>query len=281
MSLICDNKHCKICIILYTVITFMTDKKQPQKEVEASPLIVRLTSFGFSVSEAKIYVYLLEKGTDAGGSKIAQSTGLHRQYVYLAIPRLIELGLVDEVPHGKQNRYKARPPSEIEKIGRKRALMAGDLARDLNAISNIGNEQEFEVLQGTRAIQEYELHVALCAEDGDEECIIGGASTSFGELMDGQLNEYLDIKEKKKIRVKYLGTEDERPSYAKYIGKFENQEYRFMKKLPKGKTHMLVRKDSVSFYTFLNPPLVYVVKSPVVAENYKQFFMMLWEMAGE
>ena len=30
---------------------------------------------------------------------------------------------------------------------------------------------------------------------------------------------------------------------------------------------------------FLNPPLGYVINSPVVAQHYKAFFMMLWEMA--
>ena len=52
-----------------------------------------------------------------------------------------------------------------------------------------------------------------------------------------------------------------------------------MEKLPKGKTHMVICLDTVSFYSFLNPPLVYVVKSKEVAQNYKAFFMMLWEMA--
>jgi len=52
-----------------------------------------------------------------------------------------------------------------------------------------------------------------------------------------------------------------------------------MKDLPQGVTHMVIRKDLVLFYSFLTPPLVYVIKSETVAENYKQFFMMLWNMA--
>ena len=58
-------------------------------------------------------------------------------------------------------------------------------------------------------------------------------------------------------------------------------ETRFFETLPEGATHMVVRKDSVSFFSFLRPSLLYVIKSPVVAEDYKQFFMMLWDMAGE
>lgn len=256
----------------------MTDSKPLKGGTPENPLITGLTDFGLSAPEARVYIYLLERGTEAGGSKIAQATGLHRQYVYIALPELIKRGLVEEVAHGKQHKYQGRPPAEIEKLGRRRALEAGDLARELNLISTIGNEQDFEVLQGAHAIQEYELQYADRAEQGEEECIIGGAYTAFGTLMGDALPEYLEIKEKKNMRVKYLGTEDERRDYARFIGKFENQEYRFMSKLPKGKTHLLIRKDSVSFYSFLTPPLVYIVKSREIALHYRAFFTMLWEM---
>jgi sugar-specific transcriptional regulator TrmB len=251
------------------------------KEENESSLQGKLVSFGFTASEAKIYLYLLEKGTETGGSKIALGTDLHRQYVYTALPRLLADGLVEEIAHGKQAKYKAKSPQVIETLGRKRALVAGDLARELNLVSNIGNEQEFEVLQGKRAIQQYELQYVMRAGADEEECIIGGASVLYAELMDEVLDEYLATKEKQKTKVKYLGTDDEKPFYDQYIGKFENQEYRFLSKLPKGKTHMLIRNETVSFFSFLTPPLVYTVKSPEIAENYKAFFMMLWDMAAQ
>ena len=238
--------------------------------------------FGFSENEAHVYVTLLEHGKELGGTKLALITKLHRQYVYLALPRLIKRGLVEEVHHGKQSRYKARSPQALEQFGRKKAIEAGDLAHELNQISTVGNEQDFEVIQGVRAIQEYELLHARHVEEDEEECIIGGASRAFEALMDDTLSEYLDIKEGRSIRVKYLGTEDEKAYYQQnFIGKFPNQEYRFLKKLPKGKTHMLVRKNTVSFYSFLTPPLVYVIKSPQIADNYRDFFNMLWEMGEE
>ncbi len=243
-----------------------------------NPLTQKLVAFGLSEAEAKVYVTLLEYGRELGGTKLALLTGLHRQYVYLALPKLLNEGLVEEVAYGKQSKYKAKSPTRIETLGRRKAIEAGDLARELNHISNIGNEQDFEVIQGQKAIQEYELQYALRAEEGSEECILGGSSTAFADVMGDALSEYLDIKTEKHIHVRYLGTEDERPHYAKYIGKYPNQEYRFMKQLPKGKTHMLVRPDTVSFYTFLTPPLVYVVKSPVIAQNYNDFFTMLWGM---
>lgn len=247
-------------------------------EKERNDLISKLIDFGLSSSEASIYLYLLQKGTETGGSKIALGTELHRQYIYNALPKLISLGLVEEVIHGKQAKYKASSPQIIEILGRKKAILAGDLAQELNLVSAVGNEQDFEVIQGKRAIQEYEFLYAQHVEKESQECIIGGSGNLYSELMDDVLPEYLEIKEKKNIRVKYLGTDDEREFYKKFAGKHKNQEYRFIKKLPKGKTHLVVREDSVAFYTFLNPPLVYVVKSKQIADNYRAFFEMLWEM---
>lgn len=242
-------------------------------------LMERLVNFGLTKYESLVYIYLLEKGKESGGSKIALGTNLHRQYVYIALPKLIELGLVEEIYRGKLAKYKACSPQIIESLGRRKSLEAIDLAKELSTISNIGNEQDFEVLQGAQAIQEYELQYASAADREEEEYIIGGSTSSYAELMNDILDEYLKIKENKKTKVKYIGAADERKYYEKYIGKFENQEYRFMDKLPKGKTHMLIRKNTVSFFTFLNPPLVYIVKSPIIASNYRDFFMMLWDYA--
>lgn len=250
----------------------MTDKNS---------LLTKLVDFGLSEVESTVYVALLEHGRELGGTKIALKTELHRQYVYMALPKLIEQGLVEEIAHGKQSKYKARPPQVVETLGRRKAIEASDLARELNQISNIGNEQEFEVIQGARAIQQYERDLVARADSTWECYIIGGATAGYSAILGDVLDEHLDEMREKELSVKYIGSDDERPFYEQYVGTFKNQEFRFLTKLPKGVTHLVVRHDSVSFYTFLNPPLVYVVKSPVIAQNYKDFFMMLWETAQE
>jgi sugar-specific transcriptional regulator TrmB len=273
--------HCKTKVLYLTVMKNMTNKNEQSLESEQKALVDRLIAFGFSSREALVYIYLLKKGTETGGSKIATGTDLHRQYVYTALLKLIEEGLVEEVPHGKQSKYKAMPPIEIEKIGRRRSIIASDLARDLNVISSIGNNQDFEVIQGVRAIQQYEMNYIEQANSTWEEYIIGGASEKFSLLMGDYLGEYLAEKNKKNMTVRYLGSTNEVDLYKKYLGLYKNQEYRFIDDLPSGVSHMVIRNDSVSFYSFLTPPLMYVVKSPVIAENYKQFFMMLWGMASK
>jgi sugar-specific transcriptional regulator TrmB len=257
----------------------MSINNLPSTEISENPLLLRLIAFGLSHAEASVYLYLLEKGKETGGSKIAIGTKLHRQYVYLALPKLITSGLVEEIPHGKQSKYKAKAPQVIETLGRKKALEAGDLARELKLVSNIGNEQDFEVIQGRRAIQQHEMSLTAQADDSWECCIIGGGSIGYADVMGEYLEGHLDEMERKKLSIRYLGSSSERPFYKDYIGRFENQEFRFLDTLPEGVTHLVVRQDSASFYSFLNPPLVYVVKSKQIADNYRAFFNMLWNMA--
>jgi sugar-specific transcriptional regulator TrmB len=241
----------------------------------------RLGAFGLSLSEATVYLYLLQLGKEAGGSSIATATKLHRQYVYNSLPHLIEFGLVAEVPKGKQSKYKAQTPSAIEKFGRKQAVAATDLARDLNTISNIGNEQEFEVIQGEKAMVEFEMDYVLSTKEYSEELIIGGASGGFVKVMGASLEEYLSLKEERGIIVKYIGSQSEIEEFAKKTGKYQNQLHRFLPKMPDGTANMVIRPSEVCFYSFVHPPHVYVVKSKEVADHYKKFFEMLWEMGSE
>lgn len=252
----------------------MTNRKQQRHE----RAVGMLKDFGLSENEALIYTYLLERGTAVGGSNIGYGTGLHRQYVYVALKTLGELGLVESVSHGKQNRYKAIAPSQVEKIAKRRLLQASDVVRELKTFSTIGYEQDFEVLQGAYAIQQHELEYVRHVADGAHEYIIGGNPDGFERVMGDVLDEYTGMKDKKGMRVFYLGNNS---AEAKRYETQSSFHARYLPKLPRGETHMVIRRDTVLFFSFLTPPLAYVISSPVVAGDYKEFFLMLWEMACE
>lgn len=241
--------------------------------------ISMLKDFGLTENEALVYTYLLERGIEVGGSKIALGTGIHRQYVYLSMDKLIETGLVETVAHGKQNKYRAIAPSQIEKIAKRKIVEAEDIVRELNTFSTVDNEQDFEVLRGAQAIQRYEMEYAQKASVGAKEYVIGGNSKGFETTMGDLLEDYIDIKNKKQMKVFYIGDTD-----GEETRRYKEQKYfepRFLNGLPQKVTHMSVRDDEVLFFSFLNPPLLYALKSKAVAEDYKNFFMMLWNMAGE
>jgi sugar-specific transcriptional regulator TrmB len=240
-----------------------------------------LLSIGFSQKEASVYLHLLEKGTEVGGSKIALGTNLHRQYVYNALQKLIDQGLVEEIAHGKLSKYRAFPPKELEKIAKRRLLETEDTVKLLERFSKAGHQQESEVLFGLRDLAEHEYQFEDNADVGEKQYIIGGNADAFINSMEDHYDRIKQLDEKKKIVTYYIGSKKDKAEEKLHLGRESRFHMRYLEKMPEGITHMVIRKDRVCFFSFLNPPTVHIIKSSIVVENYKQFFMMLWEMAGE
>mgnify|MGYP001603824716 CR=1 FL=1 len=257
----------------------MTNKKS-KEEVRHHRGFEMLTEFGLGKNEALIYMHLLERGTEAGGSKIAFGTGIHRQYVYIGIRQLVGLGLVEVVRHGKQSKYRAVGQNQIEKIARKKVVDAEEIVRELNTFSLVGHEQNFEVYQGERQLQDFEIAFANALPINATQYVIGGATDHFYHAMEDRYDEFIEIVKNKKLITNYIGPEEELNAMKKANEAHPGFIYRTIKDYPKGLLNTVIRDNSVSIYSFAKPSLVYVIKSETVAENYKQFFMMLWNMAG-
>lgn len=240
-----------------------------------------LRDFGLSESETAVYITLLEAGRGLGGSDIAKRATIPRQYVYTALPSLRRQGLIVEIPHGKQSRYRAVPQGEIEKIAKRKLVEAEKLVLELSTFSKVGYEQDFEIHVGAEAIQKYEYEWVQSIKGHKDQYIIGGNTKGFTNMMGKALNKYLTDKAREYITTYYLGNTAEKSLWQGTLLGSQNLRLKFLDKLPQGASHMVVREDRVLFYSFLKPELLYIIKSPAVADNYKQFFLMLWEMAGE
>lgn len=245
----------------------------------SNPYIEKLAKLGFSRAEALIYVYLLERGSQAGVSKIAIGAHMHRQQVYITLPLLLEAGIIEEVGDGKFAKYKARPPQYLERVARRKMVVAEDLAQELQKISKVGYEQESEIIVGQQGIVRHELDFLKEAEEGEWQYILGGNAQGFIDAMGDSYEEMLRLDRQKEIQTMYIGSTLDENAQKAHVGRRGNFQTKYLKKMPEGITHIVIRKDRVVFYSFLNPPTLHIMKSSVVAGNFKQFFMMLWEMA--
>lgn len=267
----------------YIMTTKKTVKQKKVKSVteEHRELMSSLMNFGLSENETRIYVYLLERGEAVGGTKIAAGTSIHRQYVYVILPKLIEMGLVEEVSFGKRAKYLALSPNRLERIARDRVKETESLIENLNRISKVGHEQESEVLFGLRELVEHEYRFEDNAEVGEKQYIIGGNGDAFIDITEEHYHRLKQLDEKKKIVTYYIGSKKDKADEKLHLGRENRYHMRYLEKMPEGILHTVIREDRVCFFSFLKPPTVHVIKSKVVAENYKQFFMMLWEMSSE
>ncbi len=248
---------------------------------------------GLTENDGKVYLFLLERGTEFGGSKIALRLGMHRQYVHNSLQKLLQMELVEELSacvhpaklqrSGTRKVYKALPPQQLSRIAKAQLASAEQVVRELDAISSVGAEQDFEVYRGRRQVIAFEESLVASLKDDETQYIIGGGSEVFVNFFGDEYEPISEIAHKKGLKTLYVGTPSERSWLAgRVAGVFhESFETRYLDTLPATIVQTVIRFDTVTLYTFGNPPQVYFLKSKTVADDYKKFFFMLWDMAKE
>ncbi len=250
--------------------------KKTAREGTGNPYLKRLADLGFSRAESLVYVYLLERGTKTGVAKIAIGTKIHRQQIYLTIPSLLETGLLEEVVEGKISKYKARPPQHLERVARKKMVIAEDLARELQKISKIGNEQDFEVVVGEQGFRNYEVQRSAALPQGSSQFIIGVQSDRYLNITEDIRDEYSLNLTERGIKTYYLGGEEAPAIYDSITYHFER---RTLANLKLQYMSIVISEGRIAFYGNVDPISIYTIHSDKIAEDYKQFFMLLWGMA--
>lgn len=242
-------------------------------------LALLLEPFGLTDNDARVYIFLLERGQPFGGSKIAGRLELHRQYVHNSLQKLLTLGLIEEIPSGARTQYKALPPQYLTHLAKRKLESAEHVARELSHISAIGAEQDFEVYRGTRQILDFEERFVQSLPENVTQYIIGGNCEAFMGFFGERYEENSRIAEGRGLRSKFIAAPVDIPYMQRAQAVLSQFEYKVLDTLPKTVASTVVRFDTVTFYSFANPALLYIIKSKAVAEDYKKFFDMLWNMA--
>ncbi len=248
---------------------------------ETHPYIDKLIGLGFTKAESAIYLCLIERGTEAGVSKIAIGTSMHRQQVYLTLPKLLEMGVVDELVVKGVKKYRARPPKSIEKVMERKVSVAGAVVSDLEKISKLAHDQDFEVIVGVEACRAYEVRRAQGMEIGEKQYVIGTEDDDYLEMMgSAYASLYVPILAKKKVETLYLAPKIQE-NRAAIMDSRHMFHVRVIEKLTLGPIATVIQGDTVGFYVNVHPSTIYVIKSKKVAKGHTDFFMMLWELAKE
>ncbi len=250
----------------------MTNKNRPP---------TNLSQFGLTDTDTRVYIFLLERGTAFGGSKIAVVLGLHRQYVHASLQKLLRVEIIEEIQNGVRMKYKALPPQYLTRIAKKNLEDAERVAKELEALSAVGAGQDFEVYRGTKQVFDFEEKLVDNLKENEIQYIIGGGTETFVSFFGDEYERISKVAAQKRLRTQYVGG----PQDVKWLedrvkGVFKDDfQVRILPTFPQTIVQTVIRFDTVTLYTFGNPALVYFIKSKTVAEDYKKFFDMLWGMA--
>ena len=237
-----------------------------------------LTSLGMGETDSMVYEYLLKRGVPLGASKVAAGLQVHRQYAHTSLQKLVANNLVERIA-GTRPKYQALPPRYITQLARKQYEEAERAARALETVSNIGNDQEFEVFRGAEQIMNAETNFVHELPYDTTQYIIGGGSKAFIDFWGDRYDEVTAVAEEHGLKTMYVGCPAELPSLKRPTEMLKDFQIRVLDDLPETSVQTVIRLDSVTFYSFGTPPLTYVLKSKVVYEDYKKFFFMLWDRA--
>ncbi len=238
-----------------------------------------LESIGLTANDSRVYLYLLENGQSVTGSKIAKVNKMHRQYVHNSLSKLEKLGLIEIFKEGRKHLCKALPPAQVTKLAQRKLLEAENIEKELKIISAVGAEQDFEVYYGEKQIRDFEQRIIHNLEEDTVQYIIGGSGDNFLNFFGEDYFEYAKIAKERRLRTYYIACREE-ASWLENVKKAHYFfEYVILDSLPRTVIATVIRFNAVTIHSVANPPLIYIIKSKRVADDYKKFFDMLWDMA--
>jgi sugar-specific transcriptional regulator TrmB len=241
-------------------------------------LLKNLVQLGLNYKEALVYMALLPLG-QVGSSKIIQATGLHGQFVYQALTSLERRGLVVSVIKRGRKKFQANNPERLVRLIDHMKTVASESAEQLSQLRAETEEQQFELYQGREAYVAHEFELLERAEDSVTVYVIAGRGDQFQELLGKDLSRYETIRNKKKVRVRYVGSEGQRAELKEAQQKRANFEYKILPGAFTGLVNINVWPDVIGFNLFGTPVIAFTLKSRKVAESYRAFFESLWERA--
>ncbi len=245
--------------------TFLNQKRFQDNMYE------KLQHIGLTLTEAKLYVMLLELGKAQAGI-LSRKTGIHRRSVYDALERLIEKGLVSYIKENDKRFYLPTDPKRVQEMIEDQKKQIDEIFPGLQArFLEQAAKQETLFYRGTEGIKTiFEDQI----REGKDVYIIG-ASHQAKELLKFYIPHYTDKRIKKKVKL-----------HALYAGERHSAtiplaEIRYLPASFASLVSTSIYGDKVAITVWMQEPVAILIKQPEVAKAFKNYFELLWKMGKE
>jgi HTH-type transcriptional regulator, sugar sensing transcriptional regulator len=229
----------------------------------------QLTNLGLSLTEAEVYLILLQEGTIQAGL-ISKKTKNNRTTVYQVLEKLVSKGLVSYVNRGKIKVFQATSAKRIVALQKEKVQLAEELLPQLESITKPA-EEEVVVYKGRKGIRTIMQSILEC-----KEYISFGSAGEFLEIMQHDFLLFQKEKRKRKIKSRViLGKSSKKKQIVtESYAKFKFIEDRYMTP-----TTTWVFENKVAIIMWSKNPLATLVQSETLAKSYHSYFELLWKQA--
>lgn len=233
-----------------------------------------LIKAGLTENESKIYLLLLENESIA--CEIAKRTEISRPHVYDSINRLIEKGLVSYVIKNSKRYFKAANPKELvnyleeekDKISNKQKEITEALPSLLKIHKEKKSKTSVEVYEGIEGLKTVLMDIVNFGHD----FVAFGATHKFEKVLPVFSKIFVKRRQQKNVRAKIVVVEGEQPI------KTSLNEYRWIPKEYSLPSSTIIYGDKTATLLWSGEPLGIIIKSKEVADSYRSYFRLLWEI---
>jgi len=239
-----------------------------------------LEKIGLTKGESRAYIAMLKIGKSSVGN-ITKEAKISRSKIYDVLGRLSDKGLMGSVSEGKQKKFIAVPPerlndfieAEREELKKKSEILS-EIIPILNTASK-NEETHAEILYGPRGIKAF---FDMSLYNNKEMCYVLGYSYEASAYFNAYFRDFHKKRLERKIPGKVIYDYE---TWFRY--KREKRQYVEQRYLPKGfntPAFIYIFGDTVGTILFSkSQKLCFMIRNKEVAESYKKYFMMLWNMA--
>jgi len=233
-----------------------------------------LEDLGFTKSEIKVYLVLLELGSTSAGP-IIEKSGLQSSVVFSTLNKLTKLGFVSFIKQGQRNFYQATNPKHIinyidDKKKRFEELLPELIAKQ-KTVKEVSEVVTFRGIKGIR-----ELLYELLEAGGKEHHTFGSSKES---LMMGDTFWINYHKKRVELGIKAKLVFNESLKQWVDVNKSSKAEYKFTNAGFEPLTETIIRNDKIGIILWTETPIGILIHNKIAADSYDQFFKVIWSQA--
>ena len=237
----------------------------------------KLQGIGLNPSQSKAYVKLLDLG-EATAGKIAKETGMAKSHTYRTVEQLEEKGWIRKVQSGKIIYYYAIKPENLINMLRTKELEKEEKIKEIIPILNERSPPETEELRSFKGAGALRDILERFLDYKEPILVYGVPSSTPQKLGYGWLSKYHKKRERKKRVMKHIYSSEARER-IKYLNKLPYTEVKVLKGFVSAVATNICG-DEISLTDFSATPIkTILIKSKIMANNYKKFFEELWKKA--
>lgn len=244
-------------------------------------LIQSLQELDLTKNEARVYIELLSQGACSVGPLISK-TKLHRQQVYVALERLVDLKLATEFLKNNRKHFQATSPLEFQRRIKEKQELVQELLPQLSKLQTLAEDPlEVRMLYGNSGLFENLKDLIVSASRSDKLMrIIGGArDTVVYQALGSTYETYVKLLQEAQVRKHLIAPTD---GSEEFKVKFAREPGNILKTMRHGlssPTYTRICRDMISFEIYSADIVVIQIINRAIAKGYLEHFELLWQQA--